>query len=72
MVFRRNAPIDPRLLQRLHNRVERRQPKPKTKRLAGYYKSLKDKHDDPTTVIKNKYAPATIDNLGVIRGKFKR
>jgi len=72
MAIGSNARINPQLLQRLHNRVERRQPKLKTKRLPGYYQSLKDKHDDPTTVIKNKYAPATIDNLGVIRGKFKR
>ncbi|OBT53129.1 hypothetical protein VE04_05757 [Pseudogymnoascus sp. 24MN13] len=70
MVPRRNVPIDPRLLQRLHNRVERRQPKPKTNRPAGYYKTLKDKHDEPTTVIKNIYAPATTDNLRAIRGKF--
>ncbi|KFY93086.1 hypothetical protein V500_03919 [Pseudogymnoascus sp. VKM F-4518 (FW-2643)] len=72
MAPRRNAPVDPQLLRRLHNRVERRQPKPKTKRPPGYYESLKTKHDDPTTVIKNQYAPETECNLDVIRGKFER
>jgi hypothetical protein len=72
MAPRRNAPVDPQLLRRLHNRVELRQPKPKTKRPPGYYQSLKTKHDDPTTVIKNQYAPETECNLDVIRGKFER
>ncbi|OAF59654.1 hypothetical protein VC83_03943 [Pseudogymnoascus destructans] len=72
MALGRNARIDRQLLQCLDNRVKRRQLKPKTKCPPGYYQSLKDKHYDPKTVIKNKYAPATVDNLGGIRSKFKR
>ncbi|OAF63116.1 hypothetical protein VC83_00671 [Pseudogymnoascus destructans] len=62
----------PWLLRRLQNHVERRQPKPKTQRPAGYYQRLKNKHDDLNTVIKRKYALETECNLDVIRGKFIR
>ncbi|KFZ16318.1 hypothetical protein V502_05162 [Pseudogymnoascus sp. VKM F-4520 (FW-2644)] len=65
-----NAPVHLQLLQRLHNRVKRHQQKPKTKRPPRYYQSLKDKHDDPNTVIKSKYAPKTKCNLDSIRAKF--
>lgn len=41
MALGRIAPIDQKLLQRLYNRVERRQLKLKTKHPAGYYQSLK-------------------------------
>jgi hypothetical protein len=72
MVPRKNDPVDPQLLRRLHNRVEWRQPKPKTQRPPRYYQRLKNKHDDLTTVIKNQYASETKCNLDVIRGKFER
>lgn len=56
----------------LRSRVERRRPKPKTQRRAEYYQNLIERHGNPTTVIQNRYADATKDNLSSIRGKFIR
>jgi hypothetical protein len=75
----RHAPVDPRLpdtsvqgLQLLHRRIERRRPKPKTQRPPGYYQNLIERHDNPKTTIKHRYADATKDNLSGIKSKFIR
>jgi hypothetical protein len=58
----------PQDLQRLQSRIERRRPKPKTKRSPEYYQNLIQQHDTAKIVIKNSYADATIDNLLGIQG----
>ncbi|KAG4427387.1 hypothetical protein IFR05_017130 [Cadophora sp. M221] len=72
----RHALVQPRLpnssVQDLHQRVERRQRKPKEKRPAGYYLNLIERHDNPNATIKNSYADATKDNLSCIKSKFIR
>ncbi|KAG9244780.1 hypothetical protein BJ878DRAFT_479840 [Calycina marina] len=59
-------------LQRLQGRVERRRPQPETKRPSEYYQNLITQHDTAMTVIRNRYADATKDNLFSIKGKFIR
>lgn len=59
-------------LQRLHNRVERHRPKPKSKRSPDYYQGLIEQYDKTKTTIRHSYADTTKDNIWVIRGKFMR
>ncbi|KAG4430257.1 hypothetical protein IFR05_014253 [Cadophora sp. M221] len=59
-------------VQDLHQRIERRQRKPKEKRPPGYYLNLIEQHDNPNATIKNSYADSTKDNLSCIKSKFIR
>jgi hypothetical protein len=76
MAPRRHAPVDSRLqdtsVQDLHRRVERRRPKPKSKRPPGYYQNLIERHDNLKATIRHRYADATKDNLSGIKSKFIR